>query len=80
MILALQLWKKLEEHRELSALSLAPLQTTEFQYYESPTMKAQLAWRVMVDMFDDDSMLMAVPVVLNVFNHFEVTFEGITKQ
>ena len=68
-----QLCKCSEALRELSALNLLPTNDQD-PFGASPTMEAQVAGRVMADMFDDGSMFLASFVLLNMVQH-----SGISK-
>ena len=73
MVVTYQLCKHSEALRELSALNLLPTNEQD-PLGASPTMEAQVAGRVMADMFDDGSMFLASFVLLNM-----VHFSGISK-
>ena len=62
-----------KELRELSALNLLPTNDKN-PSGASPTMEAQVAGRVMADMFDDGSLFLASFVLLNMVQH-----SGISK-
>ena len=66
-----QLCKHSEE--ELSALKLMPTNDQD-PLAASPSMEAQVAGRVMADMFDEGSMFLASFVLLNMVQH-----SGISK-
>ena len=62
-----------EEHRVLSALNLLSIYDHD-ALRASPTMEAQMAWQVMVDMFNDDgSVLLASFPDLNMVTHSGVS-------
>ena len=68
-----QLCKYSEELRDLSALNLLPTNDQD-PGGASPTMEAQVAGRVLADMFDDGSIFLASLVLLNMVQH-----SGISK-
>ena len=74
MVVTCELCKCSEELRHLSALNLPPTNDQD-QLGASPTMEAQVAGRVMADVFDDDgSIFLTSFVLLNTFQH-----SGISK-
>ena len=73
MVVTYQLCKCLEALRELSALNLLPTNDQDPRG-ASPTMEVQVAGRVLADMFDDGSMLLASFVLSNMVQH-----SGISK-
>ena len=68
MVVTYQLCKCSEELRELSAMNLLPTNEQD-PSGASPTMEAQVAGRVMADMFDDGSIFLASFVLLNMVQH-----------
>ena len=50
--------------RELPALNLLPTDDQD-PFGASPTMEVQVVGRVMAEMFDDGSIILATPVLLN---------------
>ena len=73
MVVTYPLCKHSEELRELTALNLLPSNDQD-PLGASPTMEAQVAGRVMADMFDDGSIFLASFVLLNMVQH-----SGISK-
>ncbi len=73
MVVTYQLCKYSEELRELSALNLLPTNDQD-PLGASPTMEAQVAGRVMADLFDDGSIFLTSFVLLNTVQH-----SGISK-
>ena len=71
-----------EDHRVLSALNSLPIRDQDLSRL-LPSMKAQMAWQVMADMFDGDGgILLASFDVLNMVKHsgvskHELTFHGV---
>ena len=83
MVVTYQLCKYSEELRELSALHLLPTNDQD-PLGASPTMEAQVAGRVMADMFDDGSIFLASFLLLNIFQHsgisrHELRLPGVQK-
>ena len=73
MVVTYQLCKYSEELRELSALDVVPTNDPD-PLGASPTMEAQVAGRVMADMFDDGIIFLASLVLLNM-----VQLSGVSK-
>ena len=67
-----ELCKYSEELRELSALSLLPTDEQD-PLGASPTMEAQVAGRVMADVFHDGSIFLASFVLLNTVQHSRIS-------
>ena len=62
-----------EDHRVLSALNSLPIRDQHLSR-PRPSMKAQVAWQVMADMFDGDGgILLASFDVLNMVTHSGVS-------
>ena len=73
MVVTYHLGKNSEGPRELSALNLLP-SNDQGPLESSPTMEAEVAGRVMADMFDDGSIFPASFALLSMVQH-----SGISK-